>query len=103
LNELVASLIFLVSGFFSGILIGMLGIGGGLVFVPLLYFTLPLMGIPETTLAYYTIGTSLFTGAMAVTNSAILHIKAKNFIKQPAIFISPRFTDHSFYHSFLRS
>jgi uncharacterized protein len=88
LNELVASLIFLVSGFFSGILIGMLGIGGGLVFVPLLYFTLPLLGIQESTLAYYTIGTSLFTGAMAVTNSAILHIKAKNFVKQPAIFIS---------------
>lgn len=66
----------------------MLGIGGGLVFVPLLYFTLPLLGIPDSTLAYYTIGTSLFTGAMAVTNSSILHIKAKNFIKKPAIFIS---------------
>jgi hypothetical protein len=88
LNELAASLIFLVSGFFSGILIGMLGIGGGLVFVPLLYFTLPLLGIPDSTLAYYTIGTSLFTGAMAVTNSSILHIRAKNFIKKPAIFIS---------------
>ena len=88
MSELAASLIFLVSGFFSGILIGMLGIGGGLVFVPLLYFTLPLLGIPESTLAYYTIGTSLFTGAMAVTNSSILHIRAKNFIKKPAIFIS---------------
>jgi uncharacterized protein len=88
LSELAASLIFLVSGFFSGILIGMLGIGGGLVFVPLLYFTLPLLGIPDSTLAYYTIGTSLFTGAIAVSNSAILHIRAKNFLKKPAIFIS---------------
>ncbi|MDZ7623177.1 MAG: sulfite exporter TauE/SafE family protein [Ignavibacteriaceae bacterium] len=88
MSELAASLIFLVSGFFSGILIGMLGIGGGLVFVPLLYFTLPLLGIQESSLAYYTIGTSLFTGAIAVSNSAILHIKAKNFLKKPAIFIS---------------
>ncbi|NWG29413.1 MAG: sulfite exporter TauE/SafE family protein [Ignavibacteriaceae bacterium] len=88
MNELVSSLIFLSSGFVSGILIGMLGIGGGLVFVPLLYFTLPLLGIPESMLAYYTIGTSLFTGAMAVTNSAILHIRAKNFLTKPAIFIS---------------
>ena len=88
MNELVVSLIFLVAGFFSGILIGMLGIGGGLIFVPLLYFLLPLLGIPDTTLAYYTIGTSLFTGAMAVSNSAILHIRAKNFIKRPAILIS---------------
>jgi len=46
LSELAASLIFLVSGFFSGILIGMLGIGGGLVFVPLLYFTLPFSEYP---------------------------------------------------------
>jgi hypothetical protein len=66
----------------------MLGIGGGLVFVPLLYFTLPLLGIPDSALAYYTIGTSLFTGAMAVTNSSILHIRVKNFIRKPAIFIS---------------
>lgn len=88
MSELVASLIFVVSGFFSGILIGMLGIGGGLIFVPLLYFLLPLLGIPDSTLAYYTIGTSLFTGAMAVSNSAILHIRAKNFVKRPAIFVS---------------
>lgn len=88
MNELIISLVFLVSGFFSGILIGMLGIGGGLIFVPLLYFTLPLLGIPDSTLAYYTIGTSLFTGAMAVTNSAVLHIRAKNFLKKPSVFIS---------------
>jgi uncharacterized membrane protein YfcA len=88
LSELAASIVFLASGFFSGILIGMLGIGGGLVFVPVLYFTLPLLGIPESTLAYYTIGTSLFTGAIAVANSSTLHIRAKNFVKKPAIFVS---------------
>lgn len=66
----------------------MLGIGGGLVFVPLLYYTLPLLGIPSSSLAYYTLGTSLFTGAIAVSNSAILHIKAKNFLKKPAVMIS---------------
>ena len=88
MSELASSLVFLFSGFFSGVLIGMLGIGGGLLFVPLLYFTLPLLGIQESTLAYYTIGTSLFTGAIAVSNSAILHIKAKNFLKKPAVLIS---------------
>jgi uncharacterized protein len=88
LSELAASLIYLFSGFFSGILIGMLGIGGGLVFVPLLYYTLPLLGIPSASLAYYTLGTSLFTGAIAVSNSAVLHIKAKNFLKKPAVMIS---------------
>ena len=88
MNELTSSLLFLVSGFFSGILIGMLGIGGGLVFVPLLYFTLPLFGIQESSLVYFTIGTSLFTGAIAVSNSAILHIRAKNYFRKPAVLIS---------------
>jgi len=88
LNEILIILLFLVVGYGSGILIGMLGIGGGLIFVPVLYFLLPLVGIPESTLAYYTIGTSLFTGAMAVTNSAILHIRAKNFIRSTANLIS---------------
>lgn len=88
MNELIASLLFLISGFFSGILIGMLGIGGGLVFVPLLYFSLPLLGIQDSTLAYFTIGTSLFTGALAVSFSAILHIRANNFLKKPSLFIS---------------
>lgn len=88
MSELAASLIFISSGFVSGILIGMLGIGGGLVFVPLLYYTLPLLGIPSSSLAYYTLGTSLFTGAIAVSNSAVLHVKAKNFLKKPAVMIS---------------
>ncbi|MFI5237885.1 MAG: sulfite exporter TauE/SafE family protein [Ignavibacteriales bacterium] len=88
MNEIAASLIFLGSGFLSGILIGMLGIGGGLIFVPLLYFLLPTLGIPDSSLAYFTIGTSLFTGAIAVSNSAVLHIKAKNFIKKPAVLVS---------------
>lgn len=66
----------------------MLGIGGGLVFVPLLYFSLPLLGIEESSLAYFTIGTSLFTGAIAVSNSAVLHIKANNYLKKPSILIS---------------
>ncbi|MBK9099636.1 MAG: sulfite exporter TauE/SafE family protein [bacterium] len=88
MNELVGSILFLISGFFSGILIGMLGIGGGLVFVPLLYFSLPLLGIESSSLAYFTIGTSLFTGAIAVSNSAILHIRANNYLKRPSVLIS---------------
>ena len=80
--------IFLFIGLFAGILIGMLGIGGGLVFVPALYYLLPLIDVPYENLIYFTLGTSLFAGAFATSNSALLHIKKNNFRKKPAIIIS---------------
>lgn len=80
--------VLLVVGFFAGILIGMFGIGGGLVFVPALYYLLPLIDIPQTNLAYFSIGSSLFAGFFATSNSALLHIRVDNYSKKPAIFIS---------------
>jgi uncharacterized membrane protein YfcA len=88
LSVLLLSAIFLIIGFFSGVLIGLFGIGGGLVFVPALFYLLPLIhGTPQN-LAYFTLGTSLFAGALATTNSAFLHSKKNNFSKKPAILIS---------------
>jgi len=80
--------VFLVVGFFAGVLIGMFGIGGGLVFVPALYYLLPLIDIPQTNLAYFSIGSSLFAGFFATSNSAFLHIRIDNYSKKPAILIS---------------
>jgi uncharacterized membrane protein YfcA len=88
LSLLVLFIVFLVIGFFTGILIGMLGIGGGLVFVPALYYLLPTLDIPQSNLAYFTIGTSLFAGALATSNSAVLHIRNKNYSKRPAILVA---------------
>ncbi len=88
MNELLIILLFLVIGYISGVLIGMLGIGGGLIFVPVLYYLLPLINIPHTNLAYYTIGTSLFSGSMGTSVSAFLHNRIKNFVKKSAVLAS---------------
>ena len=88
MSVLLLSVIFLLIGFFSGVLIGLFGIGGGLVFIPALYYLLPLIIGTPANLAYYTLGTSLFAGALATSNSAFLHIKKDNFSKKPAILIS---------------
>ena len=88
MSLLVLLAILIIVGVFTGILIGMFGIGGGIVFVPTLYYFLPLFDVPYTNLAYFTIGTSLFAGALATSNSAYLHIRKENFSKKPAILVS---------------
>ena len=51
----------------------MLGIGGGAIFVPSLYFLLPYTGLEQHLVPYYAISISLFAGAIAASFSSILH------------------------------
>ncbi|MEZ0575569.1 sulfite exporter TauE/SafE family protein [Halodesulfovibrio aestuarii] len=52
-------LLYLAVGAFAGVLAGLLGIGGGLVIVPLLVFSFTLQGIPQEVLMHLALGTSL--------------------------------------------
>ncbi|SIO17519.1 sulfite exporter TauE/SafE family protein [Halodesulfovibrio marinisediminis] len=52
-------LLYLAVGAFAGVLAGLLGIGGGLVIVPLLVFSYTLQGIPPEVLMHLALGTSL--------------------------------------------
>jgi uncharacterized protein len=88
LNEILIVLLFLAVGYSSGILIGMFGIGGGLVFVPFLFYFLPVLGVPESGVFYSAIGTSLLSGAIASSNSALLHFKSKNTFPRKALLIA---------------
>jgi uncharacterized membrane protein YfcA len=78
LSEFYLILIFLSVGFSAGILIGMLGIGGGVIFIPSLYFLLPFTGIDQTLIPYYSISISLFAGAIAASFSSALHFPLGN-------------------------
>jgi len=75
-------------GIGAGILIGMLGIGGGIIFVPFFYFILPSFGVTEESIPYFAIGTSLLSGAIAASYSAANHFLKKNLNLKKAIILS---------------
>jgi uncharacterized protein len=85
LSEILIILIYVGVGFFTGILIGMLGIGGGVIFIPTLYYLLPFTGIAESDIPYFAISISLFAGAIAASFSALFHLRRKNVDKKKAI------------------
>ena len=66
----------------------MLGIGGGVIFVPTLYYLLPFAGINHSIIPYFAISMSLFAGAIAASFSGILHLRLKNADKKKAILFS---------------
>ena len=78
MNEPELLLIFLAVGFGAGILIGMLGVGGGVIFVPSLYYLLPYFGVSSASVLYFAISISLLSGAIAASFSTTFHLYAKN-------------------------
>lgn len=89
MDDIFLVLIFLVLGLLAGLAAGMLGIGGGIILVPSLFYTLPFAGIDSKILSYTVIGTSLFCGAFASFSSAVNHYKTNNVdIKRVLLFAS---------------
>lgn len=68
-------LICLVGGIAAGLLSGMLGIGGGILIVPLLIYLLPIMGLPASIVVPTAIATSLATIMLTTLSSARAHAK----------------------------
>lgn len=77
--------IFLLTGMIAGILAGFLGIGGGLVVVPLLSVVLPYAGIAQEKVMVIAIGTSLATIVFTAISSTYSHQKRHNIV-WPAVF-----------------
>jgi len=68
-------LLYLALGAFAGILAGLLGIGGGLVIVPLLVFSFTMQGIAPEVLMHLALGTSLASIIFTSTASFRAHSK----------------------------
>ncbi len=63
----------LAAGIGAGLLAGMLGVGGGIVIVPVLYHLFSLLGIPEDVRMHVAVGTSLATIIPTSISSARAH------------------------------
>ena len=64
----------------------MLGIGGGVLFVPLLYILLPFTNIDQSNLTYIVLGTSVFAGSLASLSAGSRQLFLKNVnVKKAAL------------------
>ena len=68
----------LLLGAFAGFMAGLLGIGGGLIIVPILLYLLPLMDVSNDVLMPMAIATSLATIIITSSSAALVHHKNKN-------------------------
>lgn len=69
-----AYLLFALLGAFSGLLAGLLGIGGGLIIVPVLLFLFPIIGLADSGhLVHIAIGTSLAAIVFSSISSVLAH------------------------------
>jgi uncharacterized protein len=68
-------LMYALVGAIAGILAGLLGIGGGLVIVPMLVFCFVRQGIPDTVIMHMALGTSLASIMFTAVSSFRAHHK----------------------------
>lgn len=78
-----AFLIFILIGALAGLLAGLIGIGGGVVVVPSLYYTLATLKIPPAEIMQIVIGTSLATIAFNTFISSLGHYRKKSILLRP--------------------
>ncbi len=86
--DILLSVVFLIVGFMTGVLAGLFGIGGGMVFVPALFSLLPVIEPNSALAAYSSVATSLFAGSFASLSSSYNHIKSGNVVKEYAILLA---------------
>jgi uncharacterized membrane protein YfcA len=72
---LVSLMVYLACGLVAGVLAGLLGVGGGLVIVPMLVFIFPSQGVPAELVQIMALGTSLATIVITSVSSFRAHDK----------------------------
>lgn len=73
-------IIFILSGLTAGILAGLLGAGGGIIVVPVLYFLFNYHHFPNYIIMHMAIGTSLMVMCFSAASSVFAHHKNTNIL-----------------------
>jgi uncharacterized membrane protein YfcA len=76
-------LLFLLIGAVSGLLSGMLGIGGGVIIIPCLVYLFEFINIPSSDLMQMALGTSISAVVLNTLFASRVHIKNKNYLEKP--------------------
>ena len=82
---IVVFLILLVAGVLGGLIAGLFGLGGGILFVPVLLFLFQSAGVPEPVL--WTVGTSLLCNFVAALSSSFKHFQMGNMYVREGLVI----------------
>lgn len=89
MNEIVIIILFVLVGIIAGTGSGLLGIGGGIIYIPSLYFLLPKIGVGQDEIVFVAIATSLFTALFSSGGAFLNHLKVKNVdFKKALLFAS---------------
>ncbi|MBQ9831108.1 MAG: sulfite exporter TauE/SafE family protein [Methanocorpusculum sp.] len=83
--ELIFILFLIFVGLFAGCMSGLLGVGGGFVFAPAMFFVLQASGVPEDAALLTAFGTSLAAALPTVLTGALSHTKQGNVIWRDAL------------------
>lgn len=73
-------LIFVLTGILSGFLAGLLGIGGGIVIVPALFFTMQALGFNPSDIMYFATSTALASMLLTTLASFVLHLRKEGVV-----------------------
>ena len=69
---------FLLTGIFSGFVAGLLGVGGGIIIVPITYFVLNYLGYSNDVIMHVAVASSLGIIVFTSISSILSHIKLNN-------------------------
>ncbi|MDV0441473.1 sulfite exporter TauE/SafE family protein [Methanorbis furvi] len=75
------------TGLFAGFMSGLLGVGGGFIFAPVMYFVMKASGVDPETAILVAFGTSLAVALPTVLSSALGHSRKGNVVWRDAVII----------------
>jgi len=88
-SNLLAALLYISTGAFAGFSAGLLGIGGGLIIVPVLYFVFSTQGYDQQHLMHMALATSLATIMITSISSTLAHHKRHAVLWPIVILLTP--------------